>query len=85
MEEDGKKGVYVVDKLENYNFTPIKILDQNGDVVVVEKNYFYDANGNSVRTVQNYDTILRPGAESSENSEEPEKETPEAENKKKEE
>ena len=66
VEEDGQVGVYVVDKLGNYNFTPVRILRQDGAVTVVEKNYFYDAEGNSVKTVQNYYTILRPQAEEEE-------------------
>ena len=73
VEEDGRQGVYVVDKLGNYNFTPIQILRQDGEVTVVEKNYFYDAKGNSVRTVQNYDNILRPQAEEKEEPAETEK------------
>lgn len=63
VEEEGQKGVYVVDKLGRYNFTPIRILDQDGDVTVAEKNYFYNAEGYSVATVKNYDEILRPQAE----------------------
>lgn len=63
VEEDGKKGVYVVDKYGNYNFTPIQILDQDRDVTVVEKNYYYDAQGKYVQTVGNYYEILRPGAD----------------------
>ena len=63
VEVDGQKGVYVVDKLGNYNFTPIRILDQDGDITVVEKNYFYNAEGIAVETVQNYFEILRPNAE----------------------
>ena len=63
VEKDGQKGVYVVDKLGNYNFTPVQILDQNGNVTVVEKNYFYDAEGKTTETVSNYDEILRPDAE----------------------
>ena len=53
----------MVDKLGNYNFTPIRILDQDGDITVVEKNYFYNAEGIAVETVQNYFEILRPEAE----------------------
>ena len=64
VESEGQKGVYVVDKLGNYNFTPIKILEQDGDVTVVEKNYFYNEEGISVETVKNYDKILRPGKKS---------------------
>ena len=66
VEEEGQKGVYVVDKLGDYHFTPVRILDQDGSVTVVEKNYFYDAEGNSVKTVKNYDEILRPQPEEEE-------------------
>lgn len=72
--KDGQQGVYVVDKLGDYNFTPIQILDQEGEVTVVEKNYFYDEDGYSVKTVKNYDEILRPKNETNEVPEE----TPEA-------
>ncbi len=73
VEEDGQKGVYVVDKLGNYNFTPIKILDQEGDITVVEKNYFYDAKGVAVETVQNYFEILRPDVKATQGEEKEEK------------
>lgn len=63
VEVDGQKGVYVVDKLDNYIFTPVRILDQEGDITVVEKNYFYNAEGIAVATVQNYSEILRPDEE----------------------
>ena len=63
VEEDGQKGVYVVDKYGNYNFTPVQILDQNQDVTVVAKNYCYNAEGKYVETVGSYYEILRPGAE----------------------
>ncbi|MCI8609260.1 MAG: hypothetical protein HFE73_06415 [Firmicutes bacterium] len=63
VEEDGQKGVYVVDKFGNYNFTPIRILNQEGELTVAEKNYYYDEEGNSVETVSNYDEILRPEVE----------------------
>ena len=74
VEEEGQKGVYVVDKLGNYNFTPVRILGQDGDVTVVEKNYFYDAEGYAVSTVQNYYTILRPEPEEAESEEAEKKE-----------
>ncbi len=57
--EDGTKGVYVKDKFSNYNFTPISILAQDGEVTAVEKNYFYDSEGKTVSTVKNYDEILK--------------------------
>lgn len=57
--EDGTNGVYVKDKFGNYNFTPISILAQDGEVTAVEKNYFYDSEGKTVSTVKNYDEILK--------------------------
>lgn len=60
-EKDGVKGVYVVDKFNDANFTPIRILSSHGDKTVVEKNYFYDSEGNSTATVKNYDEILKSG------------------------
>lgn len=58
-EKDGTKGVYVKDKFGNYNFTPISILAQDGEITVAEKNYFYDSEGKTVSTVKNYDEILK--------------------------
>lgn len=58
-ELDGQSGVYVKDKFGSYNFVPVSILAQNEDTVAVEKNYFYDDDGNSVATVNNYDEILK--------------------------
>lgn len=57
--EDDREGVYVKDKFGSYNFTPVSILATDKDVTVVEKNYFYDEDGNTVITVKNYDEILR--------------------------
>jgi putative membrane fusion protein len=59
VEKDGVKGVYVIDKFNNENFTPIRILGTQGDKTVVAKNYFYDAEGNSVHTVETYNEILK--------------------------
>ena len=59
LEEDGQKGVYVKDKFGNYNFTPVSILGSEGETTAVEKNYYYDAEGQTVATVKNYDEILK--------------------------
>ncbi len=59
VEKDGVKGVFVVDKFNNENFTPIKILSSQGDKTVIEKNYFHDAEGNRVESVQTYSEILK--------------------------
>ena len=58
-EVDGQKGVFVANKYGGYNFTPVKILSQDGAVTVVEKNLYQDAEGNMVETVRNYYEILR--------------------------
>lgn len=58
-EVDGQKGVFVANKYGGYNFTPVKVLSQDGAVTVVEKNLYQDADGNMVETVRNYYEILR--------------------------
>ena len=58
-EVDGVKGVYVIDKFGETNFTPVSILSSQGGKTVVQRNFFYDAEGNSVTTVSTYDEILR--------------------------
>ena len=58
-EVDGQKGVFVANKYGSYNFTPVKILSQDGAVTVVEKNLYQDAEGNMVETVRSYYEILR--------------------------
>lgn len=58
-EKDGVKGVYVENKLDETVFVPVNILGSYGGKTAVEKNYFYDSEGNYVDTVQNYDEILK--------------------------
>ena len=72
VEEDGQKGVYVMSKqLDEASFVPVKVLLSHGDKAVVEKNYFINAEGQKVSTVENYDEILKkpPTAEEAEGSE----------------
>lgn len=59
VELDGVSGVYVKDKFGSYNFTPVSILAQDESMAAVEKNYFYDEDGNTVSTVNNYQEILK--------------------------
>ena len=59
VEKDGQKGVYVMDIHGEGNFTPVLILADDGETCVVEKNFYYDAEGWPVETVINYDEILR--------------------------
>lgn len=61
VEKDGVKGVYVVDKFSNENFVAVNILSSQGGKTVVEKNFFYDKDGNRVETVSAYDEILKAG------------------------
>ena len=52
-------GVYVMDKKGKYAFTPVKVLDEDGGKVVVADSYFYDKDGNQVRTLDNFDDVLK--------------------------
>ena len=61
VEEDGVKGVYVVDKFNNENFVPVNVLSSQGAKTVVEKNFFHDQEGNRVETISAYDEILKSG------------------------
>lgn len=57
--KDGKVGVYIKNKLGEQEFREIKIIDQNDDVTIVEKSYFYDNDDKPVQTVNVYDEIIR--------------------------
>lgn len=59
IEVEGQKGVYIVNKLGNNVFTPVKVIATQGDKTVVEKNSYYDDEGNYTPTVASYATILR--------------------------
>lgn len=61
VEEDGVKGVYVINKLGKSVFTPVSILSSYKGKTVVEKNYYYDSEGQYVETVESYDEILKQG------------------------
>lgn len=61
FEKDGVKGVYVVDKFDNKNFVRVNILSSQGGKTVVEKNFFYDTDGNRIETVETYAEILKSG------------------------
>ena len=61
VEEDGVKGVYVVDKFNNENFVPVNVLSSQEGKTVVEKNFFHDQEGNRVETISAYDEILKSG------------------------
>ena len=59
IEKDGYKGVYVVDKNGDYNFTRIKVVAYNDKESVIEDVTFYDEEGNQVYTVDVYDEVLK--------------------------
>jgi len=59
VEVDGQKGVYVVNKLGSVHFVPVSILASDGKTTAVEKNQYFDSEGDVVYTVETYDQILR--------------------------
>ena len=61
VEEDGVKGVYVINKLGKAVFTHVSILSSYEGKTVVEKNYYYDSEGQYVETVESYDEVLKQG------------------------
>jgi len=61
VEKDGVKGVYVINKVGDAVFTPVSILSSYKGKTVVEKNYYYDSEGQYVETVESYDEILKQG------------------------
>ena len=59
---DDKIGVMVLQKNGDFEFTRIKVIANDGEYSAVEDDTFTDRDGNSVKTVQVYDEILkRPG------------------------
>jgi putative membrane fusion protein len=60
-DESGIIGVYVKKKNKDYEFKPIKVINTDGKVSAVEVSFFYDENGNEIKTVDVYDEILKNG------------------------
>lgn len=58
-EKNGKSGVYVKQKTGRYKFTPINVIATDGERSAITQSYFFDADGNTVNTVKNYDEVLR--------------------------
>lgn len=58
-EQKGKKGVYVKDKVGDYNFTPINVISTDGKQSVVSKGSYYDQKGNYTKTINTYDEVLK--------------------------
>lgn len=59
IEKNGYKGVYVVDKNGDYNFTRIKVIAYDDKHSVIEDVTFYDEDGYQVYTVDVYDEVLK--------------------------
>lgn len=57
--KNGQKGVYVRQKTGSYKFTPINIIDTDGEKSTVSSGMYTDSDGNSVSTVKTYDVIER--------------------------
>lgn len=59
VKKDGKTGVYVVNKIGNYNFVPVQILAADDSNTVVTSENYLDYEGNLVETVEPYQEVLR--------------------------
>ena len=55
---DGKRGVFVVDKLGKHVFTPVKAKADDGTKCVVYSDIYVDEGGNYVETIGTYDEII---------------------------
>lgn len=55
---DGKRGVFVKDKLGNHVFTPVKVKADDGKRCVAYSDIYMDENGNYVETIGTYDEII---------------------------
>ncbi|MBE6019588.1 MAG: hypothetical protein E7230_04550 [Clostridiales bacterium] len=55
---DGKRGVFVKNKLGEHVFTPIRVKADNGKKCVVFEDIYVDADGNFVETISTYDEII---------------------------
>ena len=67
-ELDGQKGVYVVSTTGTEKFVPVKVLKTKDNVTVVDKNDFYDEEGEQILTIDIYDQILRVNKKGSESN-----------------
>ncbi len=59
IEKDGQLGVYVVNKNDEFIFTPVKVIAADKKQSVIEDVTFYDDEGYQVYTVDVYDEVLR--------------------------
>ena len=56
---EGKVGIYVKNTRNKYDFVPVNIIGENGDTVVISDSYYYDENGERVRTADPFVDVLR--------------------------
>ncbi len=60
---DGKRGVFVKNKLGEHVFKPIRAKADNGTKCVVYSDLYVDADGNFVETIRTYDEIISDPSE----------------------
>lgn len=58
-EENGKKGVYVKNKTNDFYFVPVEIYADDGEFSLVADTMYYDEKGKQVMTVEIYDEVLK--------------------------
>lgn len=63
IDYDGKKGVFVKNKLGEHVFKPVLIIATNGEKSVVYSDIYLDAEGKFVETIGNYDEIISKPSE----------------------
>ena len=60
---DGKRGVFVINKLGEHVFTPVKTKADDGTKCVVYSDIYVDEGGNYVETIGTYDEIIAEPSE----------------------
>ena len=55
---DGKRGVFVINKLGEHVFTPVKAKADDGTKCVVDSDIYVDEDGNYVETIGTYDEVI---------------------------
>ena len=58
VENDGKTGVFIKNKLGEHVFKPVSIIAIDGERCVAEPDIFLDADGNFVETIGTYDEVI---------------------------
>jgi putative membrane fusion protein len=60
---DGKRGVFVINKLGKHVFTPVKTKADDGTKCVVYSDIYVDEGGNYVETIKTYDEVIAEPSE----------------------